>query len=68
MKRIRWKICRFVNIKKIKVVHAGTLDPKATGLLIGCTGKATKETEKDYKIYSGTLKLGATTPCYDYEM
>ncbi|YBU89286.1 MAG: tRNA pseudouridine(55) synthase TruB [Candidatus Walczuchella monophlebidarum] len=71
VKRIRWNICRFVNIKKIKVGHAGTLDPKATGLLIVCTGKATKETEKlqkDSKIYSGTLKLGATTPCYDSEM
>lgn len=71
VKRIRWNICRFVKIKKIKVGHAGTLDPKATGLLIVCTGKATKETEKlqkDSKIYSGTLKLGATTPCYDSEM
>lgn len=71
VKRIRWNICRFVNLKKIKVGHAGTLDPKATGLLIVCTGKATKETEKLQKyskIYSGTLKLGATTPCYDSEM
>lgn len=56
--------------KKVKVGHAGTLDPYATGLLILCTGKATKkiETIQDQeKIYSGTIKLGATTASYDLE-
>ncbi len=56
--------------KKIKVGHAGTLDPLATGLLIVCTGKATKRIEefKDYdKEYTGTFVLGATTPSYDME-
>ncbi|WP_103327496.1 tRNA pseudouridine(55) synthase TruB [Bacteroidetes bacterium endosymbiont of Geopemphigus sp.] len=71
VKKIRWKICKYFNLKKIKVGHAGTLDPKASGLLIICTGKATKEIDnlqKYSKIYSGRLKLGATTPCYDTEM
>jgi tRNA pseudouridine55 synthase len=56
--------------KKIKVGHAGTLDPLATGLLIICTGKATKRIEefKDFdKEYTGTFVLGATTPSYDME-
>lgn len=56
--------------KKIKVGHAGTLDPLATGLLIICTGKATKRIEefKDFdKEYTGTFILGATTPSYDME-
>lgn len=56
--------------KKIKVGHAGTLDPLATGLLIVCTGKATKRIEefKDFdKEYTGTFVLGATTPSYDME-
>jgi len=55
---------------KIKIGHAGTLDPLATGLLIVCTGKATKRIEefKDYdKEYTGTFVLGATTPSYDME-
>ncbi|MCZ2394468.1 MAG: tRNA pseudouridine(55) synthase TruB [Chitinophagales bacterium] len=55
---------------KIKVGHAGTLDPKATGLLIVCTGKFTKkitEIQDQYKIYSGSFFLGATTECYDTE-
>jgi tRNA pseudouridine55 synthase len=56
--------------KKIKIGHAGTLDPLATGLLIVCTGKATKRIEefKDFdKEYTGTFILGATTPSYDME-
>jgi tRNA pseudouridine55 synthase len=55
---------------KIKVGHAGTLDPYATGLLILCTGKATKKIETiqdQLKVYSGTIKLGATTASYDLE-
>lgn len=55
---------------KLKIGHAGTLDPKATGLLIVCTGKKTKEIESIQntdKVYNGTFYLGATTPCYDTE-
>lgn len=69
--RIRGRIRAVYGIKKIKVGHAGTLDPLATGLLIVLTGKKTKEipsfTGLD-KSYSATFKLGATTPCYDREM
>jgi tRNA pseudouridine55 synthase len=56
--------------KKIKIGHAGTLDPLATGLLIVCTGKATKRIEEFMafdKEYTGTFTLGATTPSYDME-
>ena len=56
--------------KKIKIGHAGTLDPKATGLLILCTGKKTKEIESIQnadKEYTGTFFLGATTECFDTE-
>ncbi len=55
---------------KIKVGHAGTLDPLATGVLIVCTGKETKNADKyqaDEKEYTGTFSIGATTPCYDLE-
>ena len=55
---------------RIKIGHAGTLDPLATGLLLVCVGKATKrisELQEGEKIYSGTMVLGATTPCYDLE-
>ncbi|MFN8283907.1 MAG: tRNA pseudouridine(55) synthase TruB [Chitinophagales bacterium] len=55
---------------KIKIGHAGTLDPKATGLLILCTGKKTKEIQQIQdadKTYTGTFFLGATTPCFDTE-
>lgn len=68
--RARGIIKRKLNIKKIKVGHAGTLDPLATGLLVICTGKATKtimgiqDAEKEY---IGTITLGATTPSYDLE-
>lgn len=58
------------GIKKIKVGHAGTLDPKATGLVILCTGKKTKEIESyqsQEKEYTGTFYLGKTTPSYDTE-
>lgn len=68
--KIRYKLKHRLGVKKIKVGHAGTLDPKATGLLIICTGKFTKKLA-DYqrlpKEYMGTLVLGATTPSYDTE-
>ena len=68
--KLRWHIRKKFNIKKIKVGHAGTLDPLATGLLIICTGKFTKKIE-DYqgqiKEYTGELTLGASTPSYDLE-
>lgn len=68
--KVRWLIRRNFNIKKIKVGHAGTLDPLASGLLIICTGKATKLIEGlqgQEKEYTGTFTLGATTPSYDME-
>ncbi|MFL1894699.1 tRNA pseudouridine(55) synthase TruB [Aquimarina sp. 2-A2] len=68
--KIRWLIRKNYNIKKIKVGHAGTLDPLATGLLILCTGKFTKRIEEfqgQVKEYTGTITLGATTPSYDLE-
>ncbi|MGV0830359.1 tRNA pseudouridine(55) synthase TruB [Empedobacter brevis] len=68
--KIRWNIRKAYDLKKIKVGHAGTLDPKATGLLLVCTGKWTKridEFQAQEKTYTGTIKLGATTPTYDIE-
>lgn len=68
--KVRWNIKKHYNFKKIKVGHAGTLDPKATGLLILCTGKFTKridEIQAESKVYTGTFKLGVTTPTYDTE-
>jgi tRNA pseudouridine55 synthase len=68
--KLRWEIRQRFNIKKIKVGHAGTLDPLATGLLIICTGKQTKEIDiyqGQIKEYTGTITLGATTPSYDLE-
>lgn len=68
--KIRWNIRKAYQLKKIKVGHAGTLDPKATGLLIICTGKFTKridEIQAESKVYSGTIKLGVTTPTFDTE-
>lgn len=68
--KIRWNIRKTYNIKKIKVGHAGTLDPKATGLLIICTGKNTKKINEFMgleKEYTGTFTLGATTPSHDLE-
>lgn len=69
--RIRWKIKKTLKLKKIKVGHAGTLDPLATGVMIICTGKATKQIESyqyQTKEYIATLELGATTPCFDKEL
>ena len=68
--KVRLIICKKLNIKKLKVGHAGTLDPKATGILILCTGKATSKIETlqaDEKEYIATLKFGATTPSFDLE-
>lgn len=68
--KLRWNLKRKYGIKNFKVGHAGTLDPLATGLLIICTGKATKqipELTTDDKIYTGTFLLGKTTPCFDLE-
>ena len=68
--KIRWLIKNKFGIKKIKVGHAGTLDPLATGLLIICTGKMTKKIssfQKQTKKYTGTFLLGSTTPSFDLE-
>lgn len=68
--KVRYLIKRQLNVKKFKIGHAGTLDPLATGVLIVCTGKATKRIEElQYKTkeYVATLKLGATTPSFDLE-
>lgn len=68
--KIRYKIKHHLNIKKIKVGHAGTLDPLATGLLIICTGKFTKhlsQYQAQEKEYTGTITLGGTTPSFDKE-
>ncbi len=68
--KLRWAIRKTFNIKKIKVGHAGTLDPLASGLLIICTGKFTKKINEYQglpKEYTGTITLGATTPSFDLE-
>lgn len=68
--KLRWLIRKQFDIKKIKVGHAGTLDPLASGLLIICTGKFTKKIDTyqaQEKEYKGTITLGATTPSYDLE-
>lgn len=68
--KLRWEIRQAFNIKKIKVGHAGTLDPLATGLLIICTGKMTKQIstfQGQIKEYTGTIVLGSTTPSFDLE-
>lgn len=68
--KVRWLIKKKHGLKKIKVGHAGTLDPLATGLLLLCTGKFTKRIEElqgQEKEYTGTFTLGATTPSYDLE-
>ncbi len=67
---IRYTLCRSLKMKKLKVGHAGTLDPLATGIMIVCTGKATKRIEElqaGTKEYVATLSLGATTPSFDLE-
>lgn len=68
--KLRWAIKKKYNLKKLKVGHAGTLDPLATGLLIICTGKFTKKIDQfqaEVKEYTGTITLGATTPSFDLE-
>lgn len=68
--KMRWNLKQKLGVKNIKVGHAGTLDPLATGLLIICTGKNTKLIDSfmgGEKTYTGTFLLGKTTPCYDLE-
>ena len=68
--RVRILLCRKLNVKKLKVGHAGTLDPLASGLMILCTGKSTKlidTYQAEEKEYIATIKLGATTPSFDME-
>ncbi len=70
MARVRYLISQRLGVKRIKTGHAGTLDPLATGVLILCTGKKTKEIEQlqyQTKEYTATLQLGATTPSFDME-
>jgi|TARA_R110000737_G_scaffold346463_1_gene376300 tRNA pseudouridine55 synthase len=68
--KLKWVLKKRFSLKKIKIGHAGTLDPLATGLLIICVGKFTKrihEFQGQEKEYKGTITLGATTPSYDLE-
>ena len=68
--KLKWHIKRTFGLNKFKIGHAGTLDPLASGLLLVCVGSATKHIEElqaGIKEYSGTMVLGATTPCYDLE-
>lgn len=70
VRKLRNKLCRKLSIKKLKVGHAGTLDPLATGVMIVCTGKKTKLIESfqyQTKEYIATIKLGETTPSFDLE-
>ena len=70
VKVVRAKLCNRLGIKKLKVGHAGTLDPLATGVMVICTGRKTKEIERlqsGVKEYTATIKLGATTPSFDLE-
>lgn len=69
--KLRWKLRKTLKIKNLKVGHAGTLDPLATGVMILCTGKATKLIESfqyQTKEYVATIELGATTPSFDLEL
>ncbi len=69
--KVRYKLKHKLQVKKIKVGHSGTLDPRATGLLMICTGRFTKKLNQLQglsKTYTGTIMLGATTPSYDSEM
>lgn len=69
--KIRYHLRHALGIKKIKVGHAGTLDPLATGVLVVCTGQATKSIEQlqsDSKTYEAAIRLGAITPCLDTEL
>lgn len=68
--KFRYLLCRRLGIKKLKVGHAGTLDPLATGVVVVCTGKFTKridEVQRQEKVYTATVRLGATTPSFDLE-
>ena len=68
--KIRRHLCQYLGVKKLKVGHAGTLDPLATGVMVVCTGHATKcidELQAHVKEYVATLQFGATTPCFDLE-
>lgn len=68
--KVRWLLTRRMGGRKIKVGHAGTLDPLATGVMVVCTGRATKRIEElqaGEKEYTATLRLGATTPSFDLE-
>lgn len=68
--KVRWLLTRRMGGRKIKVGHAGTLDPLATGVVLLCTGRATKRIEElqgGTKEYTATLRLGATTPSFDLE-
>jgi len=68
--KMKWLLKSKLGLKKIKIGHAGTLDPLATGLLLVCTGKFTKrisELQGQAKEYTGTFYIGATTPSYDLE-
>ena len=70
VKHIRFFLMKYLKLNKLKVGHAGTLDPLATGLLILCTGKMTKKIESiqnQYKEYTGIITLGSTTPSFDLE-
>jgi tRNA pseudouridine55 synthase len=69
--KLRWALRNALGVKKFKVGHAGTLDPLATGVLVICTGRATKAIEglqSDAKSYTATIRLGAQTPCLDAEL
>ncbi len=68
--KVRWMLCRKLGVKKLKVGHTGTLDPLATGVVVICTGRKTKEIDTlqaHVKEYVATLQLGATTPSFDLE-
>lgn len=68
--KVKSAIRHSYGLKKFKIGHAGTLDPLATGVLLVCVGKATKtidQLQAGEKVYTGTMVLGATTPCYDLE-
>lgn len=68
--KLRWHLRKKLGVKKLKVGHAGTLDPLATGLLVICIGKHTKQINdfiQDDKEYTGTILIGKTTPSYDLE-
>ncbi len=68
--KVRWMLCRKLGVKKLKVGHTGTLDPLATGVVVVCTGRKTKEIDSlqaHVKEYVATLQLGATTPSFDLE-